>query len=125
AFLAFTSQLYGATKVQRRIIASRYNSNIPSYFTFYRNHDRTFSRRKLASVKWYETHTLNLVTLGLPARAHLGNYNFCRRYSPSISSAHSKSGRNGQTVAEQRTVAKNRKSLKQTITGDELHLKNI
>ncbi|MED6109097.1 hypothetical protein PIB30_030431 [Stylosanthes scabra] len=40
--LGFTSQIYGATKVQRRIIASRYNFNIPSYFTFYRNLDRTF-----------------------------------------------------------------------------------
>ncbi|MED6204870.1 hypothetical protein PIB30_012641, partial [Stylosanthes scabra] len=59
---------------------------------------------------------LNFATLELSTRAHLGNYNFRRRYSSSISSARSKSGRDCQTVVEQRTVAKNRKSLKQTIT---------
>ncbi|MED6147492.1 hypothetical protein PIB30_044463 [Stylosanthes scabra] len=42
-----------------------------------------------------------------------------REIFSSISSAHSKSGRNGQTVAEQRTVAKNRNSPKQTYIEDE------
>ncbi|MED6226655.1 hypothetical protein PIB30_106041, partial [Stylosanthes scabra] len=62
---------------------------------------------------------LNFATLELSTQAHLGNYNFRRRYSSSISSTRSKSGKNGQTVAEQRTVAKNRKPSKHTYIGDE------
>ncbi|MED6134636.1 hypothetical protein PIB30_038819, partial [Stylosanthes scabra] len=91
----FTGRLRSKDVLQRRAIILTFLRI--SYFT-----EITTGRSatKTSVAKMVRNSHLNFATLELSTRAHLGDYNFRRRYSSSISSARSKSGQNGQTVAE-------------------------